>query len=85
MLIVSCPSSHPQCMRQSLYERKSVAMPNLSKADRDRDMTDEEIREVFSTMKLPDVPIVPLRPPIQQQPVFFFRITGDSLPLNPLR
>ena len=64
---------------------KGMLMPEPSKADLDHDMTDEEIREIFSTLKLPDVPVVPLRPTQQQQPLLFFRITGDSRPLNRLR
>jgi hypothetical protein len=48
----------------------------------EREMTDEEIRGVFETLKLPTSPSPQPNADKQAGPLIFFRISGDSPPLD---
>ena len=48
----------------------------------DQDMTDEEIRGVFETLKLPTGPGPRPDASEQKAPLIFFRISGNSPPLD---
>ena len=57
-------------------------MPDQRRKVEPKEMTDQEIRDVFKALKLPTGPAS--QPPAAQQPqapVIHFRITGDSPPL----
>lgn len=56
-------------------------MPKEPQPDPQRDMTDEEITDVFRTLHLP-TSAPPASIPQQPGPVVFYPITGDSLPLQ---
>lgn len=58
-------------------------MTEKAQPGQQQDMTDEEIRGVFETLKLPTaprpLPFVAQPPP---SPVVFFTVSGNSPPLN---
>jgi hypothetical protein len=56
-------------------------MPEAS--TQNKDMTDEEIRGVFETLRLPVEPRPLPSPGKQAGPVIFFPISGNSPPLDP--
>jgi len=58
-------------------------MPKDPQPRPEQDMTDEQIADVFRTLRLPtDAPQAPAVPQ-QVAPVIYYPITGNSLPLNP--
>jgi hypothetical protein len=57
---------------------KGVAMEKQRPGQ--KEMTDEEIRQVFETMGLPTLQVAPK--PKEPEPIIFFRISGDSPPMK---
>jgi hypothetical protein len=56
-------------------------MADQGRSEREVDMTDEEILNVFRTLMLPTTPVVPPARTAPDQTVVFFPIVGNTVPL----